>query len=137
MEGRTFFGHHSEVTHNPYLTGKEGQALYQQIMADFRKSVVTRIYAYLTQKVTQERAHLELPERTQDRVRNDQLKFADLTKSYKIKHGMYTSEPFLRRRNTDYKVPGSPSTGHRRSRSERDDSSSGNDDSDKPDDHGS
>ena len=78
-------------------TGKEGRALQQQIVADIRKSIVTRINAHLTQKVTQERPHLGLPEAAQHRVRNDQVKFAELAKSYKMKRGMYTSEPFLRR----------------------------------------
>ena len=99
-------------------------------MADLRKSIVTRVNAHLIHKVMQERAHLGLPEATQDRVKNDQVKFPDLAKSYEVKLGMYISEPFLRRRNTKYKVLGGPLTGQHRSRSKRNNSSSGNDDND-------
>lgn len=95
MEGRTSFGHHSEIALNALLAGKEGRILHQQITADIRKSVVTRIDAHLTQKVKQEKAHLGLPEAAKDRVINDQVKFAELAKGYKTNPGMYTSKPFL------------------------------------------
>ena len=48
------------------LTSKEGKILHQQIVADVRKSIFMRINAHLTQKVTQELAHLGLSEATQD-----------------------------------------------------------------------
>lgn len=80
-----------------------------------------------------EQADIGLPERTQERIRNDQVKFAELAKSYKTELGMYTSELLLRRSNTDYK---GPSIGQRRRRSKQDDSSSSKEDNDKPDDHG-
>ncbi len=95
MEGRSSFAHHTEVTLNPFLTGKEGKALHQLIKQDIRESVVKRINAHLTQKINSEGAHLGLPEAVKDRVVNDQLKFAELAKRYKPKGGMYTSEPFL------------------------------------------
>ena len=95
MEGRTSFGHHSEIALNALLAGKEGRMVQQQIMADLRKSFVTRIDAHLTQKVTEEGAHLALSEAAKDRVVNDHIKFAELAKAYKIKPGMYALEPFL------------------------------------------
>lgn len=90
MEGRTSYGHHSEILLNPLLSGKEGKILHQRITADLRKSVVTRIDSHLTQKVKEERAHLELSQAAQERVIHDQIKFAELAKAYKAKPGMYT-----------------------------------------------
>ncbi|KAF6230962.1 hypothetical protein HO173_010870 [Letharia columbiana] len=37
MDGRTSFGHHSEIALNPLLSGKEGNILHLQITADLRK----------------------------------------------------------------------------------------------------
>ena len=73
MEGRTSFGHHSEIALNTFLAGKEGKMIQQQITADFRRSVVTRINAHLTDKVKKEGAHLGLSEAARDRIVNDQL----------------------------------------------------------------
>ena len=90
MEGRSSFGHHAEVALNPLLSGKEGKMLQQQITAEFRKSVVLRIDAHLTDKVKKEGAHESLAEAVRERVLNDQIKFAKLAKGYKTNLGTYT-----------------------------------------------
>ena len=95
MEGRTSFGHHSEIALNALLAGKEGKVVQQHIMADLRKSIVTCIDAHLTQKVTEEGAHLALSEAAKDRVVNEHIKLTELANAYKTKPGMYLLEPFI------------------------------------------
>lgn len=91
MDGRTSFGHHSEIALNPLLSGKEGSILHQQITADLRKSVVLRIEAHLHQKVKQEGVHLELREAVQERIIHDQIKFAQSSWRRFLKHAWHLS----------------------------------------------